>query len=125
MPYPNEHSCRLKQPGEFQPDSFRRIKNKDLVMIIGRLKGKDTTTTQAYRYPKADWTEARAKAHCEDAGGSFEAASKDQAQGMEFYLNPVDNPLIPQAEDIGLTDDYYKAKEAEEKAELEKATKGE
>jgi hypothetical protein len=123
MPYPNEHSCRLRQPGEFQPDSFRRIKNKDLVMIIGRLKGKDTTTTQAYRYPKADWTEAKAKAHCEDAGGSFEAASKDQAQAN--YFDPLNNPLIPQPEDIGLTDDYYKAKETEEKAEQEKILKGE
>lgn len=122
MPYPNEHACRIRPPSDFQEDSFRRIQQKDLVIIIGRLKGKDTTTAQAYRYPKADWTEARAKSHCQDAGGSFEAA---QAQAQASYFDPLDNPLIPQPEDVGLTDDYYKAKEAEEKTELEKAIKGE
>jgi hypothetical protein len=75
-PYPNEHACRLKEPDAFQSDSFRRIQQGKLHIIIGRLKGERTTTAQAYRYPVDDWSEADARAHCQDAGGSFAAAKK-------------------------------------------------
>ena len=75
MPYPNEHSCRLRDPGDFEKDSFRRITQGKLVIIIAKLKGKDTTTAQAYRYPKDDWDQDEAKKHCKDNGGSFEPAS--------------------------------------------------
>jgi hypothetical protein len=51
------------------------MKNGKLSIIIGRLKGKSSTTTQAYRYPTSDWTVEEARAHCEKAGGRFEAAS--------------------------------------------------
>ena len=78
MPYPSEHACRIKEPGSFQDNSFRRIKNKDLVMIIGKPNGQDTTTTQAYRYPISDWDEARARKHCKEAGGRFEPAAKEE-----------------------------------------------
>lgn len=77
MPFPNEHSCRLRQPGEFKKGSFRRIKLSDgLDAIIGRLKGKTSTTTQALRYAKTKYTEERARTHCKKKKGSFEAASK-------------------------------------------------
>lgn len=102
MPFPSEHACRLRDPGAFENDSFRRIKQGKLSIIIGRLRGKTTTTAQTYRYPKEDWTEAAARAHCKEAGGSFEAAS-NQAQEMEVkemdYLDPKDNPLIKTEED--------------------------
>lgn len=102
MPYPSEHSCRIRQPGEFQENSFRRIKQGKLSIIIGRLKGKTTTTAQAYRYPKESWTEAAARDHCQKQGGSFEAAAKG-AQEMEVkdmdYLDPGDNPMIKTEED--------------------------
>lgn len=102
MPYPNEHSCRIRQPGEFEQKSFRRIKQGKLSIIIGRLKGKTTTTTQAFRYPKDDWSEAEARKHCKEQDGSFEPASS-QAQEMKIkemdYLNPEDNPLIKIEED--------------------------
>jgi len=78
MPYPNEHSCRVRSPRDFQPKSFRRIKRGKLSIIIGRPRGKSTTTTQAYRYSTGDWTEAQARAHCEEEGGTFEAAKKKE-----------------------------------------------
>jgi hypothetical protein len=103
MPYEQEHSCRIRQPGEFQADSFRRIKQGRLSIIIGRLKGKTATTTQAFRYPKDSWTEAAARAHCKEQGGSFEAAIKGKTQEMEVkdfdYLDPKDNPYIKVEED--------------------------
>lgn len=78
MPYPNEHSCRIRDPKDFQPDSFRRIVQDSLAIIIGRLKGKKTTTTQAYRYPIKDWTEKRAKEHCKEHKGEFHPAAKEE-----------------------------------------------
>lgn len=103
MPYPNEHSCRIRQPGEFQPNSFRRIQQKKLSMIIGRLKGKTTTTTQAYRYPTDSYSEAEARAHCKEQGGTFEPAAKQtqELKGLKDfdYLDPKDNPLIKVEED--------------------------
>jgi len=104
MPYPSEHACRIRQPGEFQENSFRRIKQGKLSIIIGKLKGKTTTTTQAFRYPKESWTADEARAHCKKQGGSFEAASSGSTQEMEVkgmdYLDPEDNPFIKTEEDI-------------------------
>jgi len=79
-PYPNEHACRLKDPDDFQPDSFRRMSRnhdgKRYDVIIGRLKGETSSTELAYRYPKTIWTADAARSHCEDHDGSFEAASE-------------------------------------------------
>lgn len=79
MPYPHEHACRLRDPGDFQEDSFRRTERehegKKYSVIMGKLKGQDTMTDQAFRYPKDTWEESEAKSHCTDHDGSFEAAS--------------------------------------------------
>ena len=82
MPFPNEHACRIRDPKDFQADSFRRLDEKadgkPLGIIIGRLKGKTTTTTQSFRYPKADWTEAEGRSHCTDHDGMmFEPATME------------------------------------------------
>lgn len=71
MPYPNEFSCRLKNPDNFEKNSFRRLTQGKLSIIIGRLKGKKTTTTQAFRYPKSKWSKEQAKKHCEKNKGAF------------------------------------------------------
>jgi len=80
-PYPNEHACRLREPGEFQPDSFRRVsrdhEGKRYDVIIGKPKGESGTAEQAYRYPKGTWDADDARSHCEDHDGSFEAATED------------------------------------------------
>ncbi len=82
-PYPNEHACRIKQPSEFQEDSYARIKQGNLSIIIAKPKGKDTTTTQAYRYPKDKYTVEQARSHCEKEGGSFTAASSEKGCGTK------------------------------------------
>lgn len=74
-PYPNEHSCRIKSPADFQGDSFRRIQSGNLSMIIGKLKGEDKTTVQAFRYPIETWSEDKAHKHCVEQGGTFEPSS--------------------------------------------------
>lgn len=84
-PYPNEHACRLRDPGDFEEGSFRRITRtsggKKYAIIMGRLKGEDTLTEQAYRYKKEVWSEDEARAHCGEHDGRFEPASDDDKSG--------------------------------------------
>lgn len=94
-PYPNEHSARLKDPDDFDPDSFRRksdgtIYGKIKVLatadvIWGKLKGAsdpdDYPIPQAIRFPTSDWTEAEAKAWLKDNKVKyieFESASEPE-----------------------------------------------
>ncbi len=119
MPYPNEHSCRLRSPDDFQKGSFRRIKRKDLSIVIGRPKGQTTTEAQAYRYPiVADWTESRARAHCKEAGGSFEAASKEEKAVTEITLFEIGGQMVT-FEDLEAA---YKAESGRERRRKGKAT---
>ena len=105
MPYENEHACRLKEPGLFQDDSFRRTKRnsngKEYSIIMGKLKGETTMTEQAYRYGKDTWTAAEARGHCKSHKGSFEAAAR--SMGMyEVWLKSdgIFKPKLMIADDI-------------------------
>jgi ATP-dependent protease ClpP protease subunit len=96
-PYPNEMACRLREPGDFKPDSFRRTprahEGKPYDVIAGKLEGEDTMTEQAYRYPKDDWDEADARKHCTDHDGkTFEPASEGDG---ESDLDALTQSLIP------------------------------
>lgn len=81
MPFPNVHGCRLRDPGNFQQNSFRTMhrnhEGKEYNVTIGKLKGEDAMTEQSYRYDKTIWTTESAQTHCEDHGGSFEAATEE------------------------------------------------
>lgn len=74
MPISGEHACRIKSPDLFEKNSFRRIQQGKLSIIIGRLKGKETTTTQSFRYPVNKWSETEAEEHCKKNGGEFHEA---------------------------------------------------
>ena len=81
MPLPNEHSCRLAEPGSFEANSFRRMNQttksgKKISIIIAKKKGESKTSTQALRYPTSSWSAGEAAADCKKNGGSFTAASK-------------------------------------------------
>lgn len=75
-PYPNEHSARLQDPEKFETKSYRRTKGgllngskkvpTTISIIWGKLKEKAKVTdppliAQALRFPKKDWTVAKAK----------------------------------------------------------------
>ncbi len=80
MPYENEHSARLKSPGDFDPKTFRRtaggtiygsIKVPASIGIIwGKLKGSakpsDMPIPQSLRFAKDKWTVAQAKKWLKD-----------------------------------------------------------
>jgi hypothetical protein len=85
-PYPNEHACRLEDPGKF--DRFARqnckVKHdgKCIDYIFGIKEGK--TSLQAMRYKKDVWTVGAAKSHCSSHNGSFEAASSSEVTPEEI-----------------------------------------
>ena len=85
-PFPSEHSCRLRDPKGFQPNSFRRIKRdhegKEYSVIMGRLQNETTMTEQAYRYNRDIWTAPNAGKHCKDHKGTFEPAEPKDMQGI-------------------------------------------
>jgi len=99
-PYPNEHSARLLDPDLFE--TCRRTSRESEGKIYHILtckykpgktpKGKSDWAEQSYRYPIEGWTEAEARAHCEKAGGTFEAAEpeiKATEARKYFFASPV------------------------------------
>ena len=104
-PYPNEHSARIKSPGLFNPDTFRRTPDGTIygkikvpstaAVIWGKLKEHDKPSDnpipQAIRFPTDNWTAAQAKKWLEDNNvkyESFEPASKSLEGAIE-YLEEV------------------------------------
>jgi hypothetical protein len=87
MPYPNEHSCRLQDPDQY--DSFARGEcdqkhNGKCIDVIYGIKNnpKRHSEVQALRYPTKNWTESEARDHCKTRKGSFEPASKGKEGEM-------------------------------------------
>lgn len=81
-----EIRIRVKAPGTFQADSFRRItlkKDKPRVFaVIGKPKGASKTEVQSLRFPKEDgWTMAKARAWAK--GHDFTAAYEVVRAGVE------------------------------------------
>jgi len=79
MPYPNEHSCRLESPDQFdrfaRENDAREHKGKKIDVIYGIKDGK--SRVQALRFPKSIWSESEARHYC--AGkGSFEPALQNE-----------------------------------------------
>lgn len=93
-PYPNEHACRLRDPGDFKEGSFRRTsrehEGKSYDVISGKLKDESTMTEQAFRYKKATWDTDEARSHCQDHDGTFEAASSDKPEDDLSEINPAE-----------------------------------
>lgn len=116
-PYPNEHACRVREPGDFQKDSFRRKAQGEgsdkLFLIIGKLKGSTTTTLQAFRYPVETWDSSRARTHCKAHDGiDFEPAksksnsASDDWDALSHFISHEpravrDDVLVPDTWDVG------------------------
>lgn len=83
-PYPNEHACRLRKPGDFQKGTFvrtsRKHDDKTYDVIQGRLKGDETLTDQAFRYAKDEWDVDEARDHCTDHDGILFEPAEEKAR---------------------------------------------
>jgi hypothetical protein len=100
-PYPNEHSCRLKDPAQYdtcrrgervadKPDS---VAGKKYYVIYCK-KGDGPMEQQAFRYPKENWTAAQAKAHCEYNDGAFEPAREEEAKPEDTTNQDIDEATL-------------------------------
>ncbi len=82
VPYPNEHSARVRDPGGFEADSFRRKEiAPGISMVIGRLNGSTSMTAQAYRFARSKFTPEEARAWLKEHDVkyiSFEEASNEE-----------------------------------------------
>lgn len=112
MPYLNEHSARLRDPKDFNPDSFRRKNDgtiygkikvpKTIAVIWAKLKGKDkpadSPIPQALRFSTKSWTVEKAKAWLKNNKikyRNFEpAAPKKQEQQAALANDPKKNPFV-------------------------------
>ena len=85
---------QLLDPDGFQDKSFRTIpikKDKPRIWgIIGKLKGKTTTTLQALRFPKEDgWTMAKAKEWVKGHGDRLKEAVMFEDKATKDFLFEV------------------------------------
>lgn len=102
----NEITFRIRNPGRFQKDSFRRIalqqKKPRVFGIIGKLVGATTTTLQSLRFPKADgWTIEKAqswtKSHPSITKSDMlvteveEEEVEEVSKSVEFSIKKVDS----------------------------------
>ncbi|MBI3991448.1 MAG: hypothetical protein HY350_04780 [Candidatus Omnitrophica bacterium] len=106
MPLPNEHSARLRDPSEFDSDTFRRteggtifgkIKCPETIGIIwGKLKGKskpsDFPVPQALRFPTKNWTADEAKDWLKEHGIKYIRFEPAKANDEE-----KESEIIPKA----------------------------
>lgn len=93
-PFPNEHACRLNDPGQYIRFATMKRKHdsKGYSAIIGFKKG-GGSEDQAYRYPKETWSISEARSHCKEHDGSFEPASKNKSE--EFACSSCGRALQP------------------------------
>lgn len=87
MPFPNEHSARIKDPGQFTSFARKNIA-PGIDIVLGIKEGK--STAQAYRFKKSQHTAAEAKAWLRSHNISyisFEAASgKGELKGGDCIM---------------------------------------
>jgi len=91
-PYPNEHSCRLKDPGKYDRFARKNCEQKHDGKCIDVIYGikEEKTEIQALRYKKDIWTESAAKSHCASRDGTFEAAGGEESEKETYKCECID-----------------------------------
>jgi len=82
-PYPNEHACRVREPGDFEifRTSTTEVDGKSIRTVYGQEMGTDEWDIQSYRMPISDWSEAEARGYCDDHYGiKFEPATGEDSE---------------------------------------------
>ena len=86
MPYPNFHSARVREPGDFVRIVVLETLPNGIMIYGGPLKKGDGSTAQAYRFPKDKFTVVQAKAWLKEHDIkyiSFEAASEPKRKTIK------------------------------------------
>jgi len=107
MPYPNEHSARVRDPGDFRDDTIRSKEiEAGIRIIIGKLKPDgDSMETQAYRFKSDKFTPKEAKTWLKEHDVkyiSFESATnaQDMATAVLKLYGDIGEPIpfMPEGE---------------------------
>ncbi len=82
-PYPNYHSCRLRNPDDYKTCRYEKNARehegkKYDVNYCQRKDDESKWEEQAYRYDKEVWSADQAESHCKYHKGKFEAASEEK-----------------------------------------------
>lgn len=103
MPFPNNHACLLDGSLKVVGSQTRDHNGKRYIVRIGKKAGKSGSAERSYLYPKNEWTESAARAHCKSHGGTFEPASAQTQETMEpNRVDPKENPVIRTGDEEGL-----------------------
>ncbi len=111
MPYPNEHAARVREPGEFIPDSMRRKEvAPGISLILGKLTAtgpNGSMTVQAYRFDKDKFTpdEARAWLKEHDVDATLEPASDETKHHVDSHIGGRPDPEEIKTEDYVIPDE--------------------
>jgi HK97 family phage prohead protease len=106
MPFPNEHAARLRNPKDFNSETFRRTQGgtifgrikipKTISIIWGKLKGKDKPSDfplpQSLRFPIKNWTMQEAKKWLSDNNIKhvlFEEAEKEKGENHNSDIESI------------------------------------
>ena len=102
MPYENQHAGRVKEPGLFKTESFR---SKDIApgvrIIMGKLKGSDSMTTQTYRFDSSKFSAEEARKWLKDHNIhilSFEPAESGEMKKAKFIR--IQDKIYTISEDV-------------------------
>lgn len=85
---------RQKDPNDFQSDRFRVItlsKPKGIKAIIGRLKGKTTTTIQSFLFDKKKWNTKKAQNWIKEHKRIVEGIFEEAPYTKKHYLPQIKN----------------------------------
>lgn len=88
MPYPNIHSARVRDPGDFISTTFRTVPiTAGIQLISGKLVKGGPMTAQAYHFDKKVFTPVQAKAWLKKHNIkyiSFEAAEAKKLEDLQL-----------------------------------------
>ena len=97
---------RVRLASEFEEGSFRTIdisKTQGIKAVIGRLKGKTSTTVQAYLFDKEKgWTVAKAKAWVEEHGETIKESAMLKRWELKQKIIDLARELLEELEELGL-----------------------
>jgi hypothetical protein len=96
MPFKGYHSCRLHDPEKFVPESFRYVKQGDVLLVTARRKGEAESTAQSIHYAMSRYTSEEAeKAGRARGAADFEAGTLEAGDAWGDYRF-----LVPQSQSV-------------------------
>lgn len=97
----NTIRIRVRDPGDFQQDSFRTItigaEDDGIQAVVGRLTGEETTTTQAFIFDKEKWTVGRAQAWVDEHKEETIDVQKGREKGARLFIEVGRNEEVMHA----------------------------